>query len=89
MKDLLLYDYIEGVVERRVPLREGHLGIAQRYLERGELVIAGALNDPVDGAVLVFNNRESAVAFAREDPYVQNGLVTEHRIREWNVVVGG
>ena len=89
MKYLLLYDYIEGVVERRAPLREGHLGIAQRYLERGELVLAGALNDPVDGAVLVFNNRESAVAFAREDPYVLNGLVTEHRIREWNVVVGG
>ena len=89
MKYLLFYDYIEGVVERRAPLREGHLGIAQRYLERGELVLAGALNDPVDGAVLVFNNRESAVAFAREDPYVLNGLVTEHRIREWNVVVGG
>ena len=89
MKYLLFYDYIEGVVERRAPLREGHLGIAQRYLERGELVLAGALNDPVDGAVLVFNSRESAVAFAREDPYVLNGLVTEHRIREWTVVVGG
>ena len=89
MKYLLFYDYIEGVVERRAPLREGHLGIAQRYFERGELLLAGALNDPIDGAVLVFNDRESAEAFAREDPYVLNGLVTSQRIREWNVVVGG
>ncbi len=89
MKYLLFYDYIEGVVERRAPLREGHLGIAKRYLERGELLLAGALNDPTDGAVLVFNDRASAEAFAREDPYVLNGLVTSHHIREWNVVVGG
>jgi uncharacterized protein YciI len=28
-------------------------------------------------------------AFTKADPYVQNGLVTGWRIREWNVVVGG
>ncbi len=88
MKYLLFYDYIEGVLERRAPLREGHLAIAQRYLERGELLLAGALNDPIDGAVLVFNDRSSAETFVREDPYVLNGLVTGHRIREWNVVIG-
>ncbi|MEO6397724.1 MAG: YciI-like protein [Tepidiformaceae bacterium] len=88
MKYLLLYDYIEDVVERRAPLREGHLGMAKRYLEEGTLLMAGALNDPIDGAVLVFKDREAAEAFAAEDPYVLNGLVTSHRVREWNVVVG-
>ena len=89
MKYLLFYDYIEGIVEKRAPLRDGHLGLAQRYFERRELLLAGALNDPIDGALLVFNHRESAESFARDDPYVLNGLVTGHRIREWNVVVGG
>jgi len=28
-------------------------------------------------------------AFVRNDPYVKNGIVTSHRIRPWNVVVGG
>ena len=89
MKYLLFYDYIEGIVEKRAPLREGHLGLAQGYLERGELLLAGAFTDPVDGALFVFTNRGAAESFVRDDPYVLNGLVTGHRIREWNVVVGG
>ena len=89
MKYLLFYDYIEGIAEKRAPLREGHLGLAQGYLERGELLLAGAFTDPVDGALFAFNNREAAESFVRDDPYVLNGLVTGHRIREWNVVVGG
>lgn len=89
MKYLLFYDYVEGIVERRAPLREEHLGLAQRYLAPGALQMAGAFSDPVDGALFVFNDRESAEAFAREDPYFLNGLVTAHRVREWNVVVGG
>ena len=89
MKYLLFYDYIEGIVEKRAPLREGHLGLAQRYFERGDLLLAGAFTDPVDGALFVFTNRGAAESFVRDDPYVLNGLVTGHRIREWNVVVGG
>jgi uncharacterized protein YciI len=30
----------------------------------------------------------AAEAFARDDPYVRNGLVTNWRVRIWNVVVG-
>ena len=89
MKYLLFYDYIEGIVEKRAPLRDGHLGLAERYLERGDLLLAGAFTDPVDGALFVFTNRGAAESFVRDDPYVLNGLVTGHRIREWNVVVGG
>ena len=89
MKYLLFYDYTEGIVEKRAPLRQGHLGLAEHYLERGDLLLAGAFTDPVDGALFVFNNRESAELFVREDPYVLNELVTGHRVREWNVVVGG
>lgn len=89
MKYLLFYDYVEDILERRPPLRAEHLSLAQRYLERGALLLAGALTAPVDGAIFVFNDQKSAEAFAREDPYFHNGLVTAHRVREWNVVVGG
>lgn len=87
---LLLYDYVENVVERRAPYREAHLALAREYVARGELVLGGAFADPVDGAALVFKagDRAKVEEFVRRDPYVVNGLVTQWRIREWTVVVG-
>jgi uncharacterized protein len=56
---------------------------------RGELVLGGALADPVDGSILLFKGASRAVAeeFAKGDPYVRNGLVTKWRVREWTTVV--
>lgn len=88
---LLLYDVVENYVEKRKPLREAHLDYAQKALARRELVLGGAFTDPVDGAALVFKGNDPSVAerFARNDPYVVNGLVEKWRVRAWNVVVGG
>ncbi len=88
---LLLYDVVENYVERRKPLREAHLECAKKAVARGELVMAGAFADPVDGAALLFKAEDPSVAerFARNDPYVVNGLVASWRVRAWNVVVGG
>ena len=90
MHYLLLYDVGPDYVERRAPLRAEHLALAQAAHARGELVLGGALADPVDGAVLVFrgDSPTAAEAFARADPYVLNGLVTRWRVRAWNTVVG-
>ncbi len=88
---LLFYDYCENVIERRTPYREGHLKLARESLERGDLVMAGALTDPVDGAVFVFRTSDTTriEEFIRSDPYVSNGIVTGWRIRGWTVGVGG
>ena len=90
MHYLLFYDVDADYVERRAPLRAAHLAYARQAVERGELVLGGALDDPVDGAVLLFKAESRAVAedFARADPYVVNGLVTAWRVREWTTVVG-
>lgn len=87
---LLFYDYVENVVERRAPFREEHLALVNEFVERGALVLAGAYADPVDGAALVFKveDRAGVEAFVGKDPYVDNGLVTGWRIREWTVVAG-
>jgi uncharacterized protein YciI len=86
---LLLYDYVDNAVERRAPYREEHLRLAREAHERGELVMAGAFADPVDGAAFVFHGEEASVAesFVHADPYVANGVVTAWRIRPWTVVV--
>jgi hypothetical protein len=49
---LLLYDVVESFADKRGAFRGSHLEKAWRAHERGELVLAGALADPVDGAVL-------------------------------------
>ena len=88
---VLLYDYVEEIAEKRQPFREEHLGLLTALHTERELVMAGAWNDPVDGAALVFVGEDDSVVrdFVQRDPYVVNGLVTGWRIREWNVVVGG
>ena len=86
---LLLYDYVEDVLERRGPFRAGHLGHAKQAREEGRLVMGGAIGDPPHGGVLVFRVEDPAEveAFAREDPYVVNGVVTSWRVEPWTVVV--
>jgi uncharacterized protein len=86
----LLYELVDDMVTRRVPFREEHLRLAREARERGELVLAGALTEPIDRALLVFHadDKSKVEAFARKDPYVVNGLAKKWEIRAWNVVVG-
>jgi uncharacterized protein YciI len=86
---LLLYDYVEDVVEKRAPHRERHLAYARRFKDDGRLVMAGAIGDPPHGAALVFRVDDPAEveAFADGDPYVEAGLVTARRVEPWNVVI--
>ena len=87
---LLLYEYVPDYLERRGEFRPDHFVHAQAHRDRGELVMAGAFADPADGAVLAFrtDEREVVEAFARDDPYVKNGLVTAWRVRRWVMVMG-
>jgi uncharacterized protein len=90
MHYLLFYDLVDDYVVRRQPHRNAHLKYARAFVDRGELVLAGALAEPVDGAVLLFESETAAVAeaFAAGDPYVKQGLVTRWRVRPWTTVVG-
>jgi uncharacterized protein YciI len=87
---LLFYDVGADYLARRAALRDAHLTRAWAAHERGELLLGGALADPVDGAVLLFRGEDASVAaeFARRDPYVVNGLVTRWKVREWSTVAG-
>lgn len=90
MHYLLSYDLTADYLERRGQFRNAHLQLAWDAQQRGELVLAGTLADPVDTALLVFQGASPEVAerFAAADPYVTEGLVTAYRVRLWNTVVG-
>ena len=86
---LLEYTLAEDYLQRRAALREDHLALAQAAHGRGELLMAGALPDPYDRALLVWTApREVVERFAESDPYVVHGLVTGWTVRPWDVVVG-
>ena len=86
---LLEYTLADDYLERRAALREEHLGLARAAHERGELLLAGALPDPYDRALLVWTApRDVVERFVEQDPYVVQGLVTGWTVREWNVVIG-
>jgi len=86
----LIYETVDDYVARRAEFRELHLRMAREVRERGELVLAGAFDDPVDRALLVFHvdDKRKVEDFARKDPYVVNGLVKKWEVRSWKVVVG-
>lgn len=86
---LLIYEVVENYVERRAPLRDEHLRLAREFADKRMLVLGGALAEPVDQAVLVFevDSIEPVEAFIARDPYVRHGLVRSHRIRPWNVAI--
>lgn len=88
---MLFYDLVDDYLERRQPLREEHLERARAAHENGTIVLAGALADPPDHALLVFRADSPDVAerFAHADPYVKEGLVSNWYVRPWTVVVGG
>jgi hypothetical protein len=85
-----MYELSADYLARRGDYRIDHLGLARAAEARGELLLAGALTDPADGAVLVFSGDSPAAAeaFAKADPYVLNGLVTSWRVRSWHTVIG-
>jgi uncharacterized protein len=87
---VLSYTLVADYIERRGEYRAAHLELARVAADAGELRLGGALAEPRDAAFLVFRGPDGSVAeaFARADPYVQNGLVTSWSVREWAVVIG-
>ena len=85
---ILLYDYVPDIVERRAPHREAHLARIAEWVGAGRMLMAGATGDPPTGALFVLPGDDPGAGprFADGDPYVETGLVTAWRILPWTVV---
>ena len=84
---ILFYEYVEDVLERRAPHREGHLGLIKRWHDEGRIAMAGGVGDPAARrahrpAPRRIPRRPAAAAesFVAEDPYQPAGLVTSWRV---------
>jgi uncharacterized protein YciI len=85
---ILQYDYVPDILEKRDPYRAEHLDGAKNMAAQNKLVMAGAIADPVDGALFIFKgvSKEDIEAFVQKDPYVIHGLVPKYSIRPYMVV---
>lgn len=90
MHYLLFYDLEDDYLARRAEFRQEHLAKAWQAADDGALVLGGALADPANQAVLLFQGESPAVAeeFAKTDPYVLHGLVKRWYVRPWTTVAG-
>jgi uncharacterized protein len=83
---ILRYEYVEDIVERRGEHRDAHLAAIKRYADDDRIVLAGAVGDPPHSGLLVFRDAADAEEFAEADPYVKAGLVVRRTVEPWNVV---
>jgi uncharacterized protein len=85
---LLLYEYVEDIADRRGPYREAHLERIRAEQDAGRVTLAGAIGDPPSGGAIVFKgvDRGHVEAFVGDDPYVTAGLVTSWRLEPWKLV---
>jgi uncharacterized protein YciI len=86
---ILIYETVDNYIEKRAPYREEHLRLVRRAYDHGSLIMAGALDEPADGALLVFkgDRADAAEQFPLNDPYVKHGLIKIWYVRPWKVVV--
>lgn len=90
MHYILIYELAPDYLEIRGAYRDEHLRLAWKSQNSGELILGGALQDPSDQAYLLFKSDLPIAAeeFAKQDPYVKNGVVVSWNVRPWMTVVG-
>lgn len=90
MHYLLIYELSANYLDRRKEFRTEHLQLAWKANRSGHLILGGALAEPADQAILLFeaDSPEPVKVFAKNDPYVKNGLVKNWEVRPWTTVVG-
>ncbi len=84
MKYVLVYESGEDLLAK-APLHFAlHRARWQEFKAAGSLLMIGPFADPMEGAMGIFTTREAAEAFAKDDPFVTNGVVKRWYVREWN-----
>lgn len=84
MKAVLFYKSSSDVMTL-APLHFGaHSARLDVFRGRGDLLAVGTWADPREGSMAVFRSRAAAEEFVREDPFVLNGVVASHELRDWD-----
>jgi uncharacterized protein YciI len=87
---LLIYELTDDYFARRHEDGSEHIQLAWEAYDRGEMVLGGALLEPLSHGIYLFKGDSPAVAeqFAQRDSYVRRGFVRSWKVRQWMTVIG-
>jgi uncharacterized protein YciI len=82
---VLLYESADDVARRAPAHFPAHLARIHEFRDRAAILSVGTFADAQSqGAMAIFPSRAAAESFVAGDPFVLNGVVRSHEIREWN-----
>jgi len=87
MKAVVMYESSADVMTKAPIQYPAHKARVDVFHARGDLLAVGIFGDPREGSMAVFQNREAAEEFVREDPFVLNGVVAKVTIKDWSEVL--
>ena len=89
MKYVLFYEPADDVLTRAPEHFPAHSRRIEEFHARGDILMVGTFGDPVrQGSMAIFPTREAAEEFVAGDPFVLEGLVRSHELREWREIYG-
>jgi uncharacterized protein YciI len=91
MHAVLQYTYADDYLTSREAHRAAHLAYAWDAVQRGELLIGGAVGEVPTTGLIIFQGEtalDDARRFAAADPYVHAGVVVSWTAQPWTTVVG-
>ncbi|MGC1379510.1 MAG: YciI family protein [Candidatus Baltobacteraceae bacterium] len=83
MKYVLYYQSSPDVATKAPLHGAAHRAHWQDYIKNGTLLMIGPFANPAEGAMGIFTTREAAESFAKGDPFVLYGVVSQWVVREW------
>jgi uncharacterized protein YciI len=60
-----------------------HKAFLDQFVARSEVVGVGPFTDAGGGNMALFRTRAAAEAFAKDDPFLLEGVVKEYQIKDW------
>jgi uncharacterized protein len=87
LKYVLFYESSADVQAKAPTHAPAHRALFEEFRSRGTLLMIGAFAVPAEGAMAIFTTLEAAREFARQDPFVLNGVVSKWYVREWNEAI--
>ena len=82
MKAVLIGESSGASMDAIMAVYPRHKVVVEKFKAKGEVIGIGPFADR--GNMGIFRTREAAEAFAKEDPFILEGLVKSFVIREWN-----
>jgi uncharacterized protein YciI len=82
MKAVLIGEGSGASIEQIMAVYPGHKALVDLFVAQGDVIGIGPFAD--GGNMAIFRTRAAAEAFAKQDPFILEGLVRSFVIRDWN-----